>query len=378
MHRDPLTPEPMRTLVQRVGDVLFSTDRLQRRCLTTIALSALVYAVCIGILVYGSAQGLFEAAPVRILGAMMAVTPLGFYAIIRSGANRRFDEPTLTFAQGMVAQTLIVGSYSLTGPVHAGTMMLFALVMIFGMFDMKVKHTHIMSIYTIGLAGAAMLWQNQADPLNYPGNREWMHFALMAVVLLSIAQLSVLLSSMRGRLKEQKAKLESALAHIQQMATHDELTGLANRRHILDVLKDHVQRHARGGPAFYVAMVDLDPFKHINDTYGHAVGDDALRTFAKQAQLQLRNTDVIGRWGGEEFLLLMPETPPGDPNVGLERLRGALTSTAASEQVPELRVHFSAGLARFRDGETIGDTIERADRAVYAAKAAGRDQTVAL
>ena len=162
------------------------------------------------------------------------------------------------------------------------------------------------------------------------------------------------------------------------MATHDELTGLANRRHMLDLLNQHALRHARGGPAFYVAMVDLDHFKRINDTHGHAVGDEALCTFARQAQAQLRNIDVIGRWGGEEFLLLMPETPPGDPNVGLERLRSNLAISPASAHIPELRVKFSAGLSRYRDGEAIGDTIERADRAVYAAKAGGRDQTVAL
>jgi len=125
-------------------------------------------------------------------------------------------------------------------------------------------------------------------------------------------------------------------------------------------------------------MVDLDHFKIINDTYGHAVGDDALYNFARQAQRQLRNSNVIGRWGGEEFLLLMPDMPPGYPGVGLERLRAELAICPASEQVPALRLRFSAGLSRYRDGEAVGNTIEHADRAVYAAKAAGRDRIVAL
>ncbi|MEJ7807471.1 MAG: diguanylate cyclase, partial [Telluria sp.] len=222
-----------------------------------------------------------------------------------------------------------------------------------------------------------MLWANRSDALNYPADQEIIYFALLATILTATSQVSVLLSIMRQRLKSQKAELERALAHIQEMATHDELTGLANRRHLLDLLNQHALRHARGGPSFYVAMADLDHFKRINDTHGHAVGDEALRTFARQAQAQLRNTDVIGRWGGEEFLLLMPETPPGDPNVGLERLRANLANCPASEQVPNLRVRFSAGLSRYRAGEAIGDTIERADRAVYAAKDGGRNRTVA-
>ena len=381
MRIDTRAPEPalhQPGLGVRIIGLLLSDDRKQRRCLIAVLLTLMVYAVCIGILAYGSSQGLFAPRPVRILGTLMAATPLCFYLIIRSGLNRHMKEPTLTFAQGLAAQTLVAGAYAVTGPVHAGNMMLFGLVMIFGMFDMRVERARFLAAYTIVIGGAAMLWANRSDPLNYPANEEVIYFALLATVLTATSQVSVLLSNMRLRLKSQKAEREEALAHIQEMATHDELTGLANRRHILDLLNGHAQRHARGGPSFYVAMADLDHFKLINDTYGHAVGDEALRTFAHQAQAQLRNTDIIGRWGGEEFLLLLPETPPGDPNVGLERLRATLANCPASELVPELRVLFSAGLSRYRDGEAISDTIERADRAVYAAKHGGRNRTVAL
>jgi diguanylate cyclase (GGDEF)-like protein len=277
-----------------------------------------------------------------------------------------------------VAQTLIAAGYAVSGTVHSGNLVLLALVMAFSMFDVNVRNARILAGYSIGLIGAVMLWCARADPVVYQPNHEIMYFVVTATVLAAMSQLSVLLSTMRRRLKSQKTELEQALAHIQELATHDELTGLANRRHVLDLLDQHALRQARGGPTFYVAMADLDHFKRINDTHGHAVGDDALRTFARQAQAILRNTDVVGRWGGEEFLLLMPETPPGDPNVGLERLRENLAQCEASAQVAGLHVRFSAGLSRYRDGEAIGDTIERADRALYAAKAAGRDRTVAL
>lgn len=357
---------------------LFTSDRGQRRCLKATVISATVYLVCIGILVYGSRNGLFDSGPVTILGAIMAATVLLFYLLIRTGANLRLADPSMTFAQGIAAQTLVGGAYALTGPVHAANLMLFGLVLTFGMFDMQVRHARLMALYTIGVVASAMLWGWHHDPLAYPAKLEIVYFILAVTVLGAISQLSVALARIRTRLKKQKDDLQQALAHIQELATHDELTGLSNRRHILELLEQHALRHKRGGPAFYVVMADLDHFKRINDAHGHAVGDDALRTFARQAQAQLRNTDVIGRWGGEEFLLLMPETPPGDPNVGLERLRAALAATEASGQVSGVRVLFSAGLSRYRQDEAVGDTIERADRAAYAAKAGGRNRTIAL
>lgn len=381
MNREPLPllPEPATGAGPRgLGELLFTDDRIQRRCMKAMLIAAFVYAICAGVLAYGALQGLFASGPATVLAALMGATVLGFYLIMRSGLNRRLDEPTMAFQQSLVAQTLVGCAYALTGPMHVANLMLFALVMTFGMFDMKVRNARIMAAYTIAVVGSAMLWGWYHDPAGYPPRLEIVYFVVAVTVLTSVSQLSVVLAIMRGRLQRQKGELEQALAHIKDLATHDELTGLSNRRHILELLQQSALRHKRGGPAFYVAMVDLDHFKKINDEHGHAVGDDALRSFARQAQAQLRNTDDIGRWGGEEFLILMPETPPGDPNVGLERLRASLAGCEASDNVAGLRVLFSAGLSRYREGEAVGDTIERADRAVYAAKAAGRNRTVAL
>lgn len=373
-HPDPITLDDPHSLTA----LLFTSDRAQRRCMKAMAIAAFAYAICIGVLLYGITQNLFAARPAALLAALMGATVLVFYLLIRSGLNKRFAEPTLTLPQSLVAQTLVGCAYAVTGPVHAANLMLFGLVMTFGMFDAKVRNARLMAAYSTVVAGSAMWWGWYHDPVTYAPTKEIVYFVLAVTVLTSISQLSVVLTLMRTRIKKQKAALEQALAQIKELATHDELTGLANRRHILDLLHQHALRHKRGGPSFYVAMVDLDHFKKINDEHGHGAGDDALRAFARQAQAQLRNTDAIGRWGGEEFLILMPETPPGDPNVGLERLRANLAEHAVSAQLPHLRVRFSAGLSRYREGEAVGDTIERADRAVYAAKAGGRNCTMAL
>lgn len=364
--------------MRRIGELVLGTDTRQRRLLTVLMLTALVYSVCLAVMAYGAYSGIFALTPMYTMGALIVLSTSLFYVLIRSGLNKRWAEPTLAFPQALLAQSMVAAAYAFSGPVHPATLMLFPLVMIFGMFDMPVRHARFLTLYSIAVTGAVIAWRIRTHPDVYIAHLEIIYLVMLATVLAAVSQLSVLLSFMRRRVKTQKADLERALAHIHDMATHDELTGLFNRRHILDQLNQHALRHARGGPSFYVAMADLDHFKRINDEHGHAVGDEALLTFARQAQAQLRTTDVIGRWGGEEFLLLMPETPPGDPNVGLERLRAGLANCEASTHVEGVRVLFSAGLSRYREGEAVADTIERADRAVYAAKAAGRNRTVAL
>jgi diguanylate cyclase (GGDEF)-like protein len=145
---------------------------------------------------------------------------------------------------------------------------------------------------------------------------------------------------------------------------------------MMDLVREHALRRARGAAPFYVAMIDLDHFKHVNDTSGHAVGDETLRAFAAEAQAVLRNTDVIGRWGGEEFLVVLPETAPGEPTVAVDRLRARLAALPVCSSAPELRVRFSAGFTRYRPGEPVDQAIERADRALYTAKTTGRNRTV--
>ena len=159
-------------------------------------------------------------------------------------------------------------------------------------------------------------------------------------------------------------------------AVRDELTGLVNRRHMNQVLVEHAARSKRGVVQFWVVLIDLDHFKRVNDTWGHAVGDEVLRGFSVMAKEVLRETDVIGRWGGEEFLVVMPTVPPNDPVAGLQRLRARLADTQISVSVPDLRISFSAGLAAFDPGDSIEQAVERADKALYEAKAQGRNRTV--
>jgi len=362
----------------RLANILLGSDSRQRLTLALLGLAALVTATVVVLLVYAASIGVADVSEVSVLTALYFFFIFGFYAVIRSGMNRRFADPTLAMPQTIMAQSLIAASYAVTGPVHGATVIMLSLVMVFGMFSLRPASVRLACVYTVTLMGIVMFWCTRYTPLHYPVRQEIFNFALTAIVMLAISQLSGQLTDMRTRLKTQKIALEQALAHIKEMAARDELTGLPNRRRMMTLLQEHATRRARGGPRFFVCIIDLDHFKNINDTYGHAAGDAVLRAFATQAQVVLRTTDMIGRWGGEEFLLLLPETPPGDPTLGVERLRASLADMPASVALHDVRVRFSAGFARYEEGEPIDQAIERADRALYAAKSAGRNRSVVL
>lgn len=362
---------------QRLLSMVLTEDFRQRRRITIVLMTACVYAVCAVILLYGASSGLFHAKGAAVLALLCIATPTAFLALMRSGLNRRFSQPSLALPQAICGQSLVAAAYAVTGTVHPSTLILLATVMVFGMFEMNTASVWKLMAYSIVAIGCVMVLRSFQEPLVYPARLQMIYFVLAATTLPSISSLSIQLHQMRERLRKQKTELEAALKQIRQAATHDELTGLPNRRHMLTMLAEHAARHGRGGADFMVALIDMDHFKHVNDSFGHRVGDEALVCFARQARLHLRSTDIVGRWGGEEFLVILPASPPGDPNIGIERLRGALATAEASRAAPHLRIAFSSGLTRYEPGEDIDDVIERADQALYAAKAAGRNRTSA-
>lgn len=366
-----------RSWFQRLCTLVLTDDFRQRRRMTVVLMTACEYAVFTALLIYGAISGIFLFKPALVLAACCVMAAAGFFTVVRSGFNLSFAQPSLALPQALCAQSLIAFAYAVTGPVHAATLILLTTVMVFGMFEMGTSSVWKLLSYTICLMGGTMAWCSYSNPAVYPAQLQLIYFVMMATVLPSISSLSVQLRRMRERLRTQKVELEGALEHIRTAATHDELTGLPNRRHMLTLLSEHTERQSRGGQEFSIALADMDHFKNVNDTFGHRVGDAALVSFADQARIHLRATDTVGRWGGEEFLLILPESAPGEPNIGIERLRGALAVTQVSQAAPHLRVAFSTGITRYLSGEEIDDVIERADQALYMAKAGGRNQTIA-
>jgi diguanylate cyclase (GGDEF)-like protein len=364
-------------LVKTLNDCLLTSDRKQRLRITRSLMAANVFVACCFLQFYAVWMGYMEMAHAERLSGAILFNIVFWYVMLRSGVNQRFEDPALTLPQILAALTIIVGAFSVTGPAHGGTLMLLALVLVFGVFNMKPRGARIAATYTVVLMGVAIVIKVQTDPVHYPLSLEVAHFVLTAACVPTISSLAAHLASLRSRLQEQKDELASALTRIQILATRDELTGLFNRRHMIEVLGQHRKRLERSGHhKFCLALIDIDHFKRINDTYGHGVGDEVLRNFSGLVQSALRDTDVMARWGGEEFLLLLNDTSPELANLGLERARAMLAGASLVHALPDLKVTFSAGLTAYDTTEALDACIERADRALYQAKTDGRNRTV--
>jgi diguanylate cyclase (GGDEF)-like protein len=181
---------------------------------------------------------------------------------------------------------------------------------------------------------------------------------------------------MRHRMREQRVQLRRALEELRQLATRDALTGLINRRHMEDLLEQERQRSVRSGQSLCIAILDIDRFKVFNAQHGRGAGDEVLCALAREALGAIRLSDRFARWGGQKFVLLMPDTRPALGRSGVERVRARIAAMRLERSGAPLRVTVSAGLAEHRAGETVAQALERADRALYLAKAQGRDRLV--
>lgn len=176
------------------------------------------------------------------------------------------------------------------------------------------------------------------------------------------------------QLAEANARLEEANVRLTHLAAHDSLTGLANFRRSQEVLTAAMDTARRYGRELVVAVVDLDHFKAVNDTYGHHVGDEVLTQFAALMREGTRAADTCGRLGGEEFVVVMPETDVHEAEGLMGRLRAACRERPLTPSGSGLT--FSAGVARFEYHDTPETLLKRADAALYRAKREGRDRTV--
>jgi diguanylate cyclase len=367
----------------KLGSLILTDNPRQQIRIKRLLIAGVMYVLCIGLLAYTVYVGYAKLNHALVLLAGVLISNAIFFLLLRSGWNKRWADPALTLPQVLVAQTWIACGYAVIGTPHAGTLPLLALVLVFGMFNLSARETRIASVYTIVVMGVVIAYKTITEPDVYVSKAEWVYFFFVVTIMPMISLLALQHTGLRERLRAQKrdletknAALEAAFLRIEQMVTQDEMTGLANRRHMVRVVAEHAQRHARLGHKFCLVMLDLDGFKSINDTYGHGVGDNVIRSFAREATKAMRETDVISRWGGEEFLILLSESPPHDSSIGLGRLRSALANAVVCNSTPQLRIQFSAGITEYRPLETIEQTIERADKALYKAKASGRNCTV--
>jgi diguanylate cyclase (GGDEF)-like protein len=196
----------------------------------------------------------------------------------------------------------------------------------------------------------------------------------------TVLELGSLVNARQRQADEERDRLEHLIhertTELRLLATKDPLTGLLNRRHFFQLAEDECARCRRYGRPITVVMLDLDHFKKVNDNHGHAIGDEALRLTAAAMRKELRQQDLICRYGGEEFVVLMPETDAQRGYEVQERIRAGIAQIDLrdGDQVVPLRV--SIGVTQWHPPESISHAIERADANMYQAKSAGRNRVI--
>jgi diguanylate cyclase len=178
-----------------------------------------------------------------------------------------------------------------------------------------------------------------------------------------------------AELESQVRMLEGELRRLSEEVSTDVLTEVANRRGLMQAFEMETARLERQGGELAVGLLDIDNFKKLNDTLGHAVGDTALKSLAGHVQKQLRPVDIVARFGGEEFVVLLPGAQVDEAQVTLTRLQRTLSASLFMHDGREVFVTFSAGVTQFRAGEALEAALERADEALYEAKRTGKNRT---
>jgi diguanylate cyclase (GGDEF)-like protein len=366
----PLRPKLARLFV---GD-----DPKLRRLLGYWAATAVFYAFCAVLMSMQIDNGTVErTAGTALVWLGMSSVPC-CYLLIRASKALCILPAELAVLQALIALTCNVAIYSLAGPFRGASLMLLLVVIVFCTFSLRPRQTFALCTLAICALGGSMAWLVVHDPLRFPVNVESVHFALAASSLLAVAVLTGEMSKLRARLKRQKEELLTAVTTIRTLATIDELTSLANRRHMNEVLGAEERREPAPGEKVCIALLDIDFFKSVNDRYGHAGGDAVLRTFAAAVRDELRGGDVLARWGGEEFLLMLPATGLAEATLVLHRMAARVGAMGIPELDLELTVTFSAGLVERGASEPFAETISRADRAMYIAKSSGRNQVIPM
>ena len=283
-----------------------------------------------------------------------------------------------TFLMDLLAglMALALGLYTWGGPTHDAVILLILLIWVVALLGQGTAAAHRLTGLSWVVMTCLVVWQGLTQP-DLASCLEHLAFWLSLSLGLGVVHLLALHhADLHRRAAQQALDLKASFHKITQLATHDELTGLLNRRHMADLIVREQQRQRRNHAPACMAMLDLDHFKRVNDAHGHAAGDKVLQIFARTLRQTLRTTDEISRWGGEEFLLLMPHTSLQEAKLAVERLRLALPVASFAPVKLATPVTFSAGIVSACEGMDMDAIIACADQAMYRAKALGRNCSV--
>lgn len=360
----------------RLNEWIFGQEPAMRLNVQRTFLSFSNYLVWMVVEAICAHRGLISWSALSLMYGFNLFGNVLIYTLLRSGLSSRLRDSSMVMFQSVYALVALMLAYVLIPQTRAAVLQALCVVQVFGMFTLRPRETVVACEWSVALLLLTLLGMLWVRPAHFDVEHETINIALACIVLPALTAITRHFALLREKLAAQRAELKTALARVQELATRDALTNLTNRAHMQEILNQEILRHQRHGAVFCLALIDIDYFKRVNDKYGHQVGDEVLVGFAKTSAALQRQSDVMARWGGEEFLILLPQTPSDCALQALERLREAIAEARLSTSIPGLKVTISAGLAQWRSNEPLNQTMERADQALYAAKHNGRNRCV--
>jgi diguanylate cyclase (GGDEF)-like protein len=319
------------------------------------------------------------AIPVAHL--LCALGHVGIFGFLHwSGISDRSRNPHLPVWQMAYAITVQLG-FMWLAPVIS-TYFMAVLIIVFAFAVMRVSLGKLLTVWVATCIATGFVLMQVRD-----GMVTIDHPSPFVTVLIMVSFATVLLrcilvgyygAFLRRKLFEYSQGLVGEIENAEDLAIHDELTGALNRHILQSMLEDQINLTKRNGARSSVVMIDIDYFKRVNDRYGHPVGDRVLREVARIIGENTRATDKVCRYGGEEFLALLVDSPIETANETVERIRTRIADADWHGVIGNLRLSVSAGITEIRDTDTVPSLILRVDSALYEAKDRGRNLVIAI
>lgn len=332
-----------------------------------VGLISLLYAVSLYVFYQ---QGFLSAATyVNAIAAVLMIVFV-FYLIFQKGWNQRFEDPTLILPQLLASLLLMLAVAYLERSTQIALVPFILIAFSLGIFRLTTASLTLLSAACLGVYLVLIFVRAHGEGYAAGFRTDLVQWSVLALTLPGMIILGKQIQNLRQMLRRTRSELE----HFEEKAARDELTGLYNRRQLQTELQLARLCADRHGVPFSLCLIDIDRFKEINDSFGHLAGDTILREFARLASESIRDSDVLGRYGGDEFMQILPDTDVKGAVMHAERLRIHAHFLDFERILGQKNMSLSIGVAQYRPGEMITDLISRADAALYQAKELGRNR----
>jgi diguanylate cyclase len=342
-------------------------QRLRVRRFLLASIFSLLYLLVLFIF---HTQGKIDAPTLKDACAIVVAVILGFFIAFRLGLNLRFSDPSLTVAQILAALLTMSFVFYRAPEARSAFAAFFFVALTFGMLRCGAAKLAILVVVALAAFLLAALLRYRAVRNAETLRLDMLQFVVIAITFPWFVLIGARVKQLQRNLLDVSIKLED----IEEKARRDDLTGVYNRRALMVAMEEAKQRACAADEPLSICVIDLDLFKRYNDEYDHLTGDRVLQAFAEAVQVGLRSSDIFGRYGGEEFVQILPHTALAGAMLDAERLRAKISTL----DIPFVRgmgpLTVSVGVAQYRSGENIVQTFARADGALYKAKQKGRNR----